>query len=256
MIDKIKPLVNLIVIGAVCAALLFGGKFLMSWGEGEEVRPTPVNNAKIILPNEIEINVGELGLLDATKSNGVAFIWRCIPDGLNVQIFAEGRKLMFSSSKIGEYICVISSAYNDEVDQKVVTVTVHPKNYDPDNPNPEPPAPGPIVPDGTLQGNILAWSQSVRSPGKVMEAAALARGFDAVAVQIVAGTVLTAEDVQKATRKATNSALGSSLAQWTPFLNSLQAYLKKETLRGTLVTVEDHIKVWRDIADGLRNVRS
>ncbi len=255
MIDKIKPLVNTILLSIMAIAVVVGVIYYLK-DKPEDVRPTPVNNAKIILPTEIEINVGELGQLDATKSNGVSFIWRCIPEGLNVQIYSDGKKLMFSSGKIGEYICVVSSAYNDEVDQKVVKVIVHPRNYDPDNPNPTPPAPGPIVPDGTLHGNILAWSQSVRSPGKVMEAAALARGFDAVAVQIEAGTLITADDVQNATRTATNSALGSSKVQWTPFLNNLQAYLKKEKLRGTLVTVEDHVKIWREIANGLRNIRS
>ncbi len=257
MIEKIKPLVNTILLSVIAIAVVVGVMYYWK-DKPEEARPTPVNNAKIVLPSEIEINVGELGRLDATKSNGVAFIWRCIPDGLNVQVYEDGRKLMFSSGKVGEYICVISSAYNDEVDQKVVTVTVHPLNYDPDNPNPTPPTPtpGPIVPDGTLAGNILVWSQLVKSPGKVVEAAALAQGFDDVAVQIEAGTLVTAEDVQTATRTATNSALGGSIGQWTPFLTKLNAHLKKEKLRGMLVTVEDHIKVWRDIAAGLRNIRS
>ncbi len=255
MIDKIKPLVNTMFLCVIAVALVASAITYIG-GDSEEARPTPVNNAKIILPSEIEINVGELGQLDATKSNGVSFIWRCLPDGLNVQVYSDGKKLMFSSGKVGEYICVISSAYNDEVDQRVVKVTVRPRDYDPDNPTPTPtPTPTPPPDDGTLKSKVAIWVSSVRSMNKATEAQALANAFDRVAVQIEAGTLVTADDVREATRTATQSALGSAQNQWKGFLASLQSHLKVEMRRGTLVTVEDHVRVWREISRALNNIR-
>ena len=251
MIEKLKPYFGAIVVGAVVAIGILGFQAFKNVDQ-EEVIPAPINNAKIILPDEINIEVGELGQLDATKSNGVSFVWKCLPEGLNVQVYENGKKLMFSSGRVGEYICVISSAYNDEVDQKVVKVSVHPIGYDPDNPNP----PGPTPDVGTLAGKFQSWFALVRSPTKLSEAQALSEAFESVATQIEAGTADTAEAVQAATQTATQVALGSSIPQWTGFLNNLQAYLKTQKLRGTLVTVEDHVRVWKEIAVALKTIRN
>ncbi len=252
MIKKLKPYFGAIIVGIVIAVSV--NMYMGYTPDTPDEQTTPVNTAKIILPEELEIEIGELGVLDATKSNGVSFIWHCIPEGLNVQVYANGRKLMFSSSRVGRYTCIVSSAYNDDVDQKLVIVTVHPVGYDPDNPNPKPPTP---VPDnGTLASKIPLWAVSVSSMGKVTEAKALAAAFDRVAVQIEAGTLVTADDVQDATRRATEGALGGAQAQWKSFLNNLQDYLKVEKRRGTLVTVEDHVRVWREISSALKTVRS
>ena len=252
MIEKIRPYVNAIVFSALVVAGVLGYNYITS--PAPDVKPTPANPARIILPDTIEIEVGELGILDATKSKGVSFVWECIPKGLNVQVYADGRKLMFSSAQVGTYTCIVSSAYNDYIDQKLVTVIVHPINYDPDAPTPGPAPPGPD--DGTLMSKVHIWAQSVRSLGKVSEAKALAEAFDRVAVQIEAGTVTTTEGVQEATRKATQAALGPFASDWKSFLDNLQTYIKIEKRRGVLVTVEDHVRVWREIAAALKTVRS
>ncbi len=252
MIKKLKSYFGAILVGVVVSVsiLMYTG---YNSPAAPDIQPIPVNTAKIILPKELEIEVGELGILDATKSTGVSFIWHCIPEGLNVQVYGDGRKLMFSSARVGIYTCIVSSAYNDEVDQKLVIVTIHPIGYDPDNPNPTP-TPGPD--NGTLASKIPLWVVSVRSLGKVTEAKALAAAFEKVAVQIEAGTLVTADDVQEATRVATEAALGPFVSDWREFLNNLQAYLKLEKRRGTLVTVEDHVRVWREVSSALKTVRS
>ncbi len=252
MIKKVRPYVNTIVFSMLVVAGVFGYNYITR--PTPDVKPAPPNPAQIILPDTIEIEIGELGVLDATQSEGVSFIWNCIPEGLNVQVYADGRKLMFSSAKVGTYTCIVSSAYDSYIDQKLVIVIVYPVGYDPDNPVPDPPAPRPD--DGTLMSKVHIWMQSVQSPSKVSEAQALAGAFDRVAVQIEAGTVTTAEEVQDATRNATQMALGTSSLQWRGFLDSLQNYIKIEKRRGVLVTVEDHARVWREIAVALKTVRS
>ncbi len=247
MIEKIRPYVNAIVFSILVLSGVYGYNYITS--PSTDVKPTVTNPAEIILPDTIEIEVGELGVLDATKSKGVSFVWNCIPDGLNVQVYADGRKLMFSSAKVGTYTCIVSSAYDDYIDQKLVIVIVHPTGYDPNNPGPAPPGPD----DGTLMSKVHIWMQSVTSLSKVLEAQALAEAFDRVAVQIEAGTVTTADGVQDATRKATQAALGASSLQWRGFLDNLQTYIKTEKRRGVLVTVEDHVRVWREIAQALRS---
>ncbi len=251
MIEKLRPYFGSIVVGILVSLAILGYSQLNS-SDVPDTSNTPVNTAKIILPDNIEIEVGELGILDATKSNGVSFIWHCIPEGLNVEVYNGGQKLVFSSSRVGKYTCVVSSAYNDDVDQKLVVVTVHPIGYDPDNPTP---TPTPTPDDGTLASKIVGWVNSVSSMNKVTEAHALAGAFNRVAVQIEAGTLTTADDVREATRTATQSALGGAQGQWRGFLANLQDYLKVEARRGTLVTVEDHVRIWRAISHALNTVR-
>jgi len=245
MNEKIKSYLNIILVGIVGAALVLG---YQHFSNGPD---KPVNKAQIVLEDEVKIQVGELGKLDASKSKGDSFIWSCFPKGLNYEVI-NGNKLIFTSGLIGEYTCVVSSAKDGAIDQKIVKITVVPQGVNPDKPDNVTPTP---TPGNSLSSNILVWSTTVQSPKKAVEATALAEAYNAVAVQIEAGTLITGEDVAVATRDATHAALGESVPLWTTFLNNLQTYLKQETLKGTLVTVEDHVKVWKEISAALRQVR-
>ncbi len=253
MNEKVKPYVNIIL----AALLIWGGFAGYKYVTSETQKPT--NKAEIVLDDTVNIAVGQLGKLDASKSKGSTFVWTCFPEGLSYEVIGDGDKLIFSSGCVGEYTCVVSSARRGYVDQKIIKIIVHPYGYTPENPNkpvdpntpPTPPAP---VPAG-LAGQIQGWYQTLTSPNKSAEAQALSGAFGAVATQIEAGTLITAQDVEVATQNATQAALGNSLTSWTPFLNNLQGYLKQERLRGTLVTVEDYVRVWREISLGLKQVK-
>ena len=238
---------------------ILAGAIVIGYDYYKESDPAPLENQSLIIVDDvIEIEIGELGRISVDKSKGVSFIWECLPKGINYKEYKAGRELVFSSGIVGDYLCIVSSAKNDEVEQKIIKIKVVPQGTKPANPDdPQPPTPPeppkPVVPG--LPGQVISWADAVISPGKALEAQNLAGAFDAVAVQIAAGAAITADEVAEATRDATHSALGASLLAWTGFFGNLDSYLQKERLRGTLVTVEDHIRVWKEIASGLKQVK-
>ena len=253
MLEKMKPLINILFTGLLASAIVIGYGYYTA---SEPVAPE--NQALIIIDDVLEIEIGELGKLSLDKSKGVSFVWNCLPDGIDYREYKGGRELVFSSGTVGDYICIVSSARGDEVAQKIIEIKVVPqgtKPLDPDKPQPPKPPepPKPVIPG--LPGKVVTWAASVVSPAKVLEAHTLSAAFDAVAVQIEAGAAITADDVAEATRDATHAALGASLPAWTGFLKNLESYLHKERLKGTLVTVEDHVRVWKEIASGLKQVK-
>jgi len=250
MLEKMKPVINILFMGILAGALVIGYDYYKT----SEPAP-PENQSLIIIDDMIQVEIGELGRLSVDKSKGVSFVWKCLPDGIDYKEYKSGRELVFSSGTLGDYLCVVSSAKDDEVEQKIIKIKVVAQGTKPINPDdPQPPTPPqPVVPG--LPGEVIGWANAVVSPGKVMEAQSLAAAFDAVAVQIEAGAAITADDVADATRDATHSALGASLPAWTGFLKNLESYLQKERLKGTLVTVEDHVKIWKEIASGLKQVK-
>jgi hypothetical protein len=257
MLEKMKPLINILFMGLLAGALVIGYD---CYKTSEPVAP-PENQSLIILDDVIQIEIGELGRLSVDKSKGVSFVWKCLPAGINYKEYKSGRELVFSSGTLGDYLCVVSSARDGEVEQKIIKIKVVPQGTKPLNPDdPQPPTPPtppkppkPVVPG--LPGQVIGWSATVISPGKAMEASNLADAFSAVAVQMEAGAAITADDVAEATRDATHSALGAALPAWTGFLKNLESYLHKERMKGTLVTVEDHVRIWKEIASGLKQVK-
>lgn len=209
----------------------------------------PVVNAKaeVILEGPTEVKVGHLARIDVTKSAGRTFKWSVLPVGVDYEVYNDGRKLIFSSGTPGKYIFIVSCANENDVDHKIIEITVV-AGYVP----PTPPGPGPEPSPGTgLAGKVVEWCNLVQSPNKNAEAGALAQNFNLIAAQIESGKLRRAEGIIKATQKANRQALGHSLPQWVPFLEKLQRQMKDDALAGLLVTSAQHATMWRQIAEGL-----
>jgi len=151
-----------------------------------------------------------------------------------MEIYAEGRKAVFSARTPGEYRFVIACAKGDTVD--VITHVI--KVIGP---------PATPVTDSLAEW-IPVWLWPTPMPHE--ECVALADSFEAVAGRI--HSLLEARDWIRATADANRKVLGDRIDAWAPFLDKLGAALLKKAQDGALFTPEDHQKVWLEIAEGLR----
>jgi hypothetical protein len=192
------------------------------------------NAAKIVLTPPSTAKVGELVRLDASASTATSYKWLTNPVSADFEVFAGGRKAVFSARKPGSYTFTLAVAYKDTVDVVSFTVIVE----------------GPIAPPTTesLEAWIPYWRADMDLPEDKLEA--LAVSFEQISLKM---TVLaTPEVIIKASAEANRAALGDSLPQFIPLLQKIQASLEKLAKSGQLKTPEQHAAVWQEIARGLR----
>jgi len=215
------------------------------------ITPGPVVNAKaeIIIEGPKEVAVGQLARLDVTKSAGGTFKWKVLPEGVDFEVYDDGRKVIFSSGTPGDYVFIVACANDNDVDVKVLTIRVGEGS-----PVTPPGPPNPPAPSAGLSGKVVDWANLVTSPNKKAEAQKLAESFTKVRQDIVNGQLATAEQIIVATKDSNRAALGNSLALWVPFLEKLQKEMQLQAEAGVLVTPEQHAKVWGEIAAGLLTV--
>ena len=185
-------------------------------------------DAKIILNAPSTGSIGELIELDASKSSATSFTWRVIPETPNFKIIEKGKKLLFCSGETGTFLFIIAAAKRDSVDCIVHTIIIKG---------------APVI--NTLVKRVRSWLPK-NSDSKILEK--LAKSFERVAS---AGHTDVAVLV-KTTALSNRGILGSDLEEWTPFLQSLSAYLKENYIEAT---VEDHLELWFKLAAALRSLK-
>lgn len=249
MAEKVK---NIVIFLVVMLALILSGT--MAWEKygpkipsNYDITPGPIVNAKadIIIEGPKEIKLGQLARLDVTKSAGKTFKWRVLPEGVDFEVYDDGRKVIFSSGAAGVYTFIVACANDNDVDVKVLIITVG------EGGGSAPPVIPPVNPAAGLQGKIVSWATLVNSPNKKAEAAKLASSFASVQAEINSGQLDTIEEIISATKVANQSALGNSLVLWVPFLENLQKEMRANAESGLLVTPAQHAQMWGEIAVGL-----
>lgn len=255
MLEKIKlwGIVALLSLGLMATGYLAIDKYIMVKPKpGYVITPGPIVNAKaeIIIEGPAEIKVGQLARLTVEKSNGKTFKWKVLPATDNFQVYDDGRRAVFSSPIIGEFVFIVASANDGDVDVKTLTIKVT-NEGGPIGPSP---TPTPVNPATGLAGKVYEWSKSVTSANKKAEAGKLAESFSNIAKQIQDEQLTTADQIIAATKTGNQAALGNVLQSWVPFLEQLQKEMKTQAEAGLLVTPEQHAIMWRQIAEGLTNV--
>jgi hypothetical protein len=196
----------------------------------------PQEEAKIVLEAPSTARVGELVRFDVSDSVADSFEWLVVPPSQDFEVYAEGRKAVFSARMEGEYQFIVACAKDGTVDviQHVVRVI----------------GPPPMPTDESLADWIPFWAFTMNLPTD--GAQDLAQSFEDVAAR--AEELKEPQDWIKATAEANRAALGDKLAIWKPILNKIGEVLLKKAQSGELMTPEQHKTLWLEIASGLRKL--
>lgn len=198
------------------------------------VAQDPVNEeAKIVLEAPSTARVGELVRFDVSASVADSFKWLVIPPSQDFEVYAEGRKAVFSARGPGEYEFIVACAKNGTVDvvRHVIVVRAPPAH--------------PIT--DSLEEWIPFWAYALTLPSS--EAKKLASIYEEVA----ADNPQKPEDWIETTAAATRSS-GINLDLWKPLLKKIGDALLKKAHEGKLTTPEQHKAQWLEIAAGLRKI--
>ncbi len=258
MWEKMKTwvTVGVLVLGLVAIGFLAVDKYWLKPTPNPDayvITPGPVVNAKaeIVIEGPAEIKIGQLARLTVEKSAGKTFKWQMLPAvaAENLQVYDDGRRAVFSSPTTGDYVFIVACSNEGDVDLKTYTLKVTNGGggvvIPPDNP------PNPAT---GLAGKVYEWAKSVQSPNLKAEAGQLAISFDSIAKKIEDGQLTTADQIAEATKLGNRAALGNSLQAWIPFLEKLQKEMRAQAEAGLLVTPAQHATMWRQIAEGLKNI--
>lgn len=192
-----------------------------------------ITTAKIVLNAPSSARVGELVRLDASESAADSFKWVLVPESVDFEVYAEGRKAVFSARAPGEFLFVIAVAKDGAVD--VIThriVVVGP----PDEPQ--------DVAD--VAGHIRYWLWTTQ--GTEAERLALATAFEEVAAMGLSDRQAWMYE----TKRKVEEALGDAKPKWDGFLKKVGHYMSDLGNAGVMLEPEEHARVWREIAATLR----
>lgn len=190
------------------------------------------NAAKIVLNVPSTAKIGELVRLDASASSATTFKW--LQDSKDFEVYADGRKAVFSARKAGVYQFTLAVALKDTVDVMTFSIKVE----------------GPIAPPTTesLEEWVPYWMVDMNLPAEEKEA--LAVSFEQISLKMA--VLATPEAIIKATADANRAALGANLPAWVPLLQKIQSALDKMAKSGKMTTPQQHAEVWAAIARGIR----
>jgi hypothetical protein len=202
----------------------------------QEVDPPamPVAEAKIVLVAPDSARIGELVRLDVSESVADSFQWLLVPDSVDFEVFADGRKAVFSARTEGDYRFIIACAKDGTVDVITHVVRVI--------------GPPPMPESDSLAEWIPFWLWTYQLPAE--QAEALAAAFESVAAE--APRLKTPTEWAQATAEATRRTLGDDLNAWKPILDRIGKAIAKQASEGSLQTPDQHAKIWMEIAEGLR----
>jgi hypothetical protein len=235
--------------------VLLSASALLAWDKYGPKKPIDYNispnivnsKAEIIIEGPKTVKVGQLARFDVAKSSGKTFKWQILPESTDLEVYDDGRKVVFATGTAGEYTFIVACANDNDVDVKVQKLTVTADGNAPAPPGP----PTPPSPVAGLKGKVIEWSDLVTSPNKKTEAGKLADSFSSVKAQIMAGTLDSAEAIIEETKNSNRAALEASLPMWVPFMEQLQREMRTQAEAGVLVTPAQHAQMWGEIADGL-----
>ena len=189
--------------------------------------------AKIVLKAPSSARVGELVRLDASASSADSFKWVLVPESVDFEVYAEGKKAIFSAREKGEFLFVIAAARGGTVDIKTVKVVVKGE--------PEPPAD-----ESDVKAHVKFWLEVDPMPDDVRNK--LADAFTRISEMGLSEPEAWIYE----TKRAIDEALGADKPKFEPFLRKLGKYMGELGASGQMSDAEGHKRVWLEIAAALR----
>lgn len=189
--------------------------------------------AKIVLKAPSSARVGELVRLDASASSADSFKWVLVPESVDFEVYAEGRKAVFSARENGEYLLVLAAAKGGSVDIKTVKITIKGP--------PEPPSD-----KSDVKSTVKFFLE--QNPGSDEGRLKLADAFTRISEMGLGEPEAWIYE----TKRAIDEALGDEKPKWEPFLRAIGKYMGELGADGVLSDAESHKRVWLDIAAALK----
>jgi hypothetical protein len=200
--------------------------------EDAEVTENEGVTLEIVAP--AKVNTGDLVVL-SVDSNAATFEWIVLPSTDNFLVIDEGHRSVFSSGVPGEYTFICAGAKDNRV--KVTYFKIQVVGTD----------------QSVVSSKVRALCEKVDdSPTKVGETHRLSQSFLNVVVDMRANPNMKPGEIALETREQNKLALGDRISAWQPFADGLAELLGQLHKAGKLATVDDHIKVWMEIAETLR----
>ena len=246
-----KSLIQILLLGAVVVlGAVYAGESLLPEPYGMLNAPVQllgVQDLGIIGPDSVEI--GELARMEV---DGDIVKWDCIPHILDGQSYGEsGRNFVASFREPGVYnvIAAVYTVGTDdgmlEEDVQILHLPITVKG---------PPEPIVIVPpvypvdpsviDQQIVSQVIEWCNGANQR-RVKD---VANVFAVVSTEIEEGVITTTGEIVNRTAVLNQSINLNGLGS---LMNQIQNYLTTQADDGNLVSVKDHLKVWKSIAMGL-----
>jgi len=243
-VAKVLLLLTAVVFGAI-----YIGESLLPEPYGVCNAPGPLLGA-LVEPGIIGPDAVEIGELARMETAGEKVKWDCIPQIADGQTYGEnGTKYVASFRKPGVYTVIAAVYLQEEVHilQLEITVEGPPEPVvvvPPTPPGPEPdPFPINIV-DPVLVEQVATWCKGT-SKRKVKE---VAQVFVTVSSEIASGRLSTTGEIINRTAILNKEI---NLVGMNNLMTRIQTYLTMQADSGSLVTLQDHLTVWKSIAQGL-----
>jgi len=198
--------------------------------------PADPNEITLVIDAPLKCKAGDLVVLSVEGSNAASFEWIVLPSTDNFLVIDEGRRAVFSCGESGEFIFIVAAAKGDQVKVLYHKLVVA----------------GPPKPTDGISSIVVALCDKIVSPTKRDDVMRLSQSFSSVAAAMQQGGEWTAVDIAKATRMSNQDALGERLSDWNSFASGLAKALGQMNKDGKLVSTEDHINTWKEIASTLR----
>jgi hypothetical protein len=209
----------------------------------QDVTPGDNQPAHLVVEGPTEVECGNLVVISVEKSNASSFKWLVVPSADNYLVIEGGKRIIFSSGTCGTYTFIVACSLGDTCDLAVHTLVVTKKDTE-----------KPVV--NSLHSQIASWCKQIDTSAKRDECLALAQSFASVASVMEKGNLNTPTQLIEATSISNKAALGKSLEDWSPFRDGLAEKLKEMSEGGNLPDTASHVKMWKIIANALREYAS
>lgn len=202
-----------------------------------------VNKAEVNIKAPDRVKIGDLIIIDLSNSLGGGFDYAVEPMPPGLRTFDNGKIIICGTGdKNVVYTFMVSCALGDDSDIAVHKVRV----YGAEETGPVP------DPGQNLVQKVKDWASAVDSPTKRDDALKLSQSFASIAVIINQDTFDDVGELIRATATSNRDALDANLEHWSPLLDALMKELKAMSSTGQLPDVQSHARIWRDVAQGLR----
>lgn len=202
----------------------------------------------VVVDAQGEALPGHLVVLDLSKSRADSFVIKVTPDTADYKLMD---KLIVFTALEGAYTVNIVGVRGGEVEMIDYPIVVS-NSAKPDRPAPITPV-APVSPESeSVESFIKALADTSQLDKD--DAKLLSVSFTAVAEMIQPQA--SVQEIISATASSNRSILGGRVEACRPFLDMLNKKLKVMHGTGELVTPADHQRVWREIAQGLKDFAS